>query len=87
MHATLRDLRAELPTGRMDLRVGSGRVKILPEFDGSGRVSTLDLLVFTDYFLVPENTTFGLFDFHRYLIYNNYSIDKIIIKLKTIHIR
>ena len=34
-----------------------------------------------------SNTTFGLIDFHRYLIYNNYLIKKIIIKLKTIHIK
>ena len=37
---------AELSTGRMDPRVGSGRVTILPDFGGSGRVSTSDLLVF-----------------------------------------
>ena len=33
-------------------RVG---VTILQDFGGSGRVSTLDLVVFTDYFLVPES--------------------------------
>ena len=36
-------------------RVGSGRVTILPDFVGSGRVSTFDLLGFTGYFLVPES--------------------------------
>ena len=40
----------ELSTGRMDPRVGSGRVgpgrvMILPDFGGSGRVSTSDFLV------------------------------------------
>ena len=55
--------RSDSPAGR----VGSGRV-------GSGRVgSALRIFYFfTDYFLVPEsNTTFGLIDFLRYLIYNN----------------
>ena len=33
-------------TGRMDPRVGSGRVTILPEFGGSGRVSTSYFQVF-----------------------------------------
>ena len=41
----------ELSTGRMDPRVGSGRVTILPDFGGSGRVSTSDLLVFYQLFL------------------------------------
>ena len=36
----------ELSTGRMDPRVGSGRVTILPDFGGSGRVSTSDFKVF-----------------------------------------
>ena len=36
-------------------RVGLGRVTILPDFCGSGRVSTSDFLVFTDYFLVPKS--------------------------------
>ena len=39
------------PTGR----VGSNRVTILPDFGGSGRVSTSDLLFFTDYFFVPDS--------------------------------
>ena len=30
----------ELSTGRMDPRVGSGRVTILPDFGGSGRVGS-----------------------------------------------
>ena len=34
---------------------GSGRVTILPKIDGSGRVSTSDFPIFTDYFLVPES--------------------------------
>ena len=38
--------RSELSTGRMDLRVGSGRSTILPDFGGAGRVSTSDILVF-----------------------------------------
>ena len=46
---------SELSTGRMDPRVGSGRVTILPDFRGSDRFSTLDFLFFTDYFLVPES--------------------------------
>ena len=37
---------SELSTGRMDPRVGSGRVTILPDFGGSGRVSISDFLVF-----------------------------------------
>ena len=52
----------ELSTGRMDPRVGSGRVgsgrvTILPDFGGSGRVgSALRIFkFFTDYFLVPES--------------------------------
>ena len=49
-------------------RVGSGRVTILPDFGGSGRVgSTLRIFkFFTDYFLVPESIFF-LFK-HIYLI-------------------
>ena len=42
---------SELSTGRMDPRVGSGRVTILPDFGGSGRVSTLDFQVFYWLFL------------------------------------
>ena len=46
---------AELSTGRMDLRVGSSHdfAGIWPV--GSGRVSTSDFSVFTDYFLVPKS--------------------------------
>ena len=36
-------------------RVGSGRVTIMPEFGGSGRVSTSDFSVFTDYSVVPKS--------------------------------
>ena len=48
---------AELSTRRMDPRVGSGRVTILPDFGGSGWVgSALRILkFFTDSFLVPES--------------------------------
>ena len=67
----------------MDPRVGSGRVgsgdlgrvTILPNFGGSGRVgSALRIFkCFTDYFWYlnrceSSNTTFGLIDFLRYLI-------------------
>ena len=81
---------SELSTGRMDPRVGSGRVgsgrvgsgrvTILPDFGGSGRVSTLDLLAFLliiSWYLnryESSNTTFGLIDFHRYSLYDNYLI-------------
>ena len=42
---------AELSTGRMDPRVGSGRVTISPEFGGSGRVGSAFRIFqfFTDY--------------------------------------
>ena len=49
------------PAGRVGSgRVGSGRVGSGHDFAGfwrvgSGRVSTSDLLVFTDYFSVPES--------------------------------
>ena len=55
-------------------QVGSGRVTILPDFGGSGRVSTSDFFSFS---LIiswyqnrceSSNTTFGLIDFLRYLI-------------------
>ena len=41
----------------MEPRVVSGRVTILPDFGGSGRVgSALQIFqFFTDYFLVPES--------------------------------
>ena len=53
-------IRPELSTGRMDPLVGSGRVglsrvTILPDFGGSGRVSTSDFVVYTDYSLVPKS--------------------------------
>ena len=51
--------KAELSTGRMGPagRVGSGRVTILPDFGGSGRVGSAFRIFkfFTDYFLVPES--------------------------------
>ena len=53
---------SELSTGRMDPRVGSGRVgsgrvTILPDFGGSGRVgSALQIFkFFADYFLLPKS--------------------------------
>ena len=64
----------------MDPRVGSDRVTILPDFGGSGRVesavriSTSDFLLIISWYLnryESSNTTFGLIDFLRYLIYNN----------------
>ena len=57
-------------------RVGSRFCRIL--VGGSSRVSTSDLSVFLliiSWYLnryESSNTTFGLIDFHRYLIYNNY---------------
>ena len=67
------------PAGRVGSdRVGSGRVTILPDFGGSGRVgSALRIFkFFTEYFwylnrFESSNTAFGLIDFQRYLIYNN----------------
>ena len=59
-------------------RVGSGRV-------GSGRVGSGQhfglicfLLIISRYLNRYEssNTTFGLIDFHGYLLYNNYLINK-----------
>ena len=69
---------AELSTGRMDPRVGSGRVTILPGRVGSGRVSTSDFLIFLliiSWYLHPYeslNTTFGLIIFYdiQYIIIN-----------------
>ena len=59
-------------------RVGSGRVTILPNFGGSGRVGSalriFSFLLIISWYLNPyesSNTTFGLIDFLRYLIYNN----------------
>ena len=51
MHDVIDTIKIELSTGRMDPRVGSGRVgsgrvTILPDFGGSGRVSTSDLFSF-----------------------------------------
>ena len=69
---------SELSTGRMDQRVGSGRIgsrfcQIL-----AGRVgSALQIFkFFADYFLVPESILIfeyyiRIIDFLRYLIYNN----------------
>ena len=71
---------SELSTGRMDPRVGSGRVTILPDCGGSGRVESalpilklFSLLIISWYLNRYEssNTAFGLIDFLRYLMYNN----------------
>ena len=64
---------SELFTGRMDPRVGSGRITILPDF--GGRVGSgqhfgifMFLLIIFWYLIRYEssNTTFGLIDFPRY---------------------
>ena len=66
---------AELSTGRMDPRVGSGRVTILPDFGGSGQPSGIfSFLLIISWYLnryESSKTTFGFIDFIRYLIYNN----------------
>ena len=71
---------AELSTGRMDPRVGSGH-----DFAGFWRVGSGQHFGFIIFSLIiywylnrygSSNTTFGLIDFHRYLIYNNYLINK-----------
>ena len=60
----------------IELATYMGRVTILPDFGGSGRVSTSDFLVFLliiSWYLnryESSNTAFGLIDFLRYLIYN-----------------
>ena len=64
-------------------RVGPGRVTILPDFGGSGLVGSA-LRIFSFLLIISwylnrydsSNTTFGLIAFHRYLIYNNYFINK-----------
>ena len=64
---------AELSTGRMDPRVGSGRVTILPDFGGSGQhFGFYSFLLIISWYLnryESSNTTFGLINFLRYLIY------------------
>ena len=61
-----RDFLVWFRSGRVGWTRGSGRVTILPDFGGSGRVSTLNLLVFLlIIFWYPNqyessNTTFGL---------------------------
>ena len=74
------DDNAELSTGRMDPQVGSGRITILPDFGGSGRVGSGQHFGFLSFLLIifwylnrfeSSNTAFGLIDFLRYLIYNN----------------
>ena len=71
-------------------RVGSGRVGSGNDFAGFWRVGSCRvgsgqhfgfisfLLIISSYLNRYEssNTTFGLIDFHRYLMYNNYLIDE-----------
>ena len=70
----------ELSTGRMDPRVGSGRVGSGHDFAGFWRVGSGQHFGFFNFSLIisqylnryeSSNTTFGLIDFLRYLIYNN----------------
>ena len=70
-------------------RVGSGRVGSGHDFAGfwrvgSGRVGSGQHFGFISFLLIiswylnrydSSNTTLGLIDFHRYLIYNNYLIN------------
>ena len=80
---------SELSTGRMDRRVGSGRVgsgRILSRIlADSGRVGSGQHFGFISFLLIiswylnrheSSNSTLALIDFHRYLIYNNYLINK-----------
>ena len=69
---------AELSTGRMDPRVGSGRVTILPDFGGSGRVGSGQRKVFYWFFSwytwIDMNLRILHSDwlvFYDILIYNN----------------
>ena len=76
---------SELSTGRMDPRFGSGRVgsrfcRIL-----AGRVESGQHFGFSSFLLIiswylnlyeSSNTTVGLIDFHQYLLWNNYLINK-----------
>ena len=71
---------SELSTGRMDPRVGSGRVGSGHDFAGFWRVGSGQHFGFFSFLLIiswylnryeSSNTTFGLIDFLRYLIYNN----------------
>ena len=77
-HACSHSLRVivgpELSTGRTDPRVGSGRVTILPDFGGSGRVGSalrfFSISLIISWYLnrcESSNTTFGLIDIR----YNN----------------
>ena len=76
---------AELPTGRMNPRVESGRVRPGHDFAGFWPVGSGQHFRFISFLLIiswylnqyeSSNTTFGLIDFHRYLIYNDYSINQ-----------
>ena len=69
-------------------RVGSGRVgsrfcRILAGRVGSGQhFGFISFLLIISWHLnqyESSNTTFGLIDFHRYLIYNNYLIKKLLL--------
>ena len=72
----------ELSTGRMDPRVGVGSGH---DFAGFWRVGSgqhfgfISILLIISWYLnryESSNITFGLIDFHRYLIYNNYLINE-----------
>ena len=66
--------------GRMDLRVESGHDVAGFWRVGSGQhFGSIRFLLIIYWYLnryESSNTTFGLIDFNRYLLYNNYSINK-----------
>ena len=75
MDARPSEIEPELSTGRMDLRVGSGH-----DFAGFWRVGSSQHFGFFSFLLIiswylnryeSSNTTLGLVDFIRYLLYNN----------------
>ena len=77
---TRRTQSCPVSTGRMDPRVGSGH-----DFAGYWRVGSGQQFGFFSFLLIiswylnryeSSNTTLGLMDFHRYLIYDNYLINK-----------
>ena len=59
----------ELSSGRMNPRVGSG--KILPDFGGLDRVGTSGFLFCTDHFLVPRILNSDLLIFYDIFYLNN----------------
>ena len=74
------------PAGRVGSgRVGSGRAGSGHDFAGFWRVGSGQHFGFISFLLIiswylsryeSSNSTFGLIAFHRYLIYNNYFINK-----------